>query len=228
MSPEQIAAAEIRDFPPGMSPSIPFGLPSIRPPGDPLNKFLPQFPIMTSPRGHPLNFDDEASEDKHSRPSSVSSSTSMGSNFNPNNGMPPFSHYSTSFSASLAALEKQVRTIDTMPKISQDDNKPFGLVRPFSREMSPDNKSEEPEDLSKPNQSLSGGSNDTTTNRSSEECPNSPNESSPHSSSNSDMQDDSMGQRDDDPIIASAERSDNNSPIAAPSQSPDIPHNFPP
>jgi len=213
MSLEQIAAAEIRDFPPGMSPSIPFGLPSIRPPGDPLNKFLPQFPIMTSPRGHPLNFDDEQSEDKHSRPSSVSSSTSMGSNFNPNNGMPPFSHYSTSFSASLAALEKQVRTIDTLPKISQEDSRPFGLVRPFSREMSPDNKSEEPEDLSKPAQPSDGSH---TGNRLSEERDRSPHTQSLIDSENEEEEEEEeVIRRDNNANESNISRSDNDSPIAA-------------
>lgn len=221
MSLEQIAAAEIRDFPPGMSPSIPFGLPSIRPPGDPLNKFLPQFPIMTSPRGHPLNFDDEQSEDKHSRPSSVSSSTSMGSNFNPNNGMPPFSHYSTSFSASLAALEKQVRTIDTLPKISQEDSRPFGLVRPFSREMSPDNKSEEPEDLSKPAQPVDGSHQSHAGNRLSEEGDRSgrasPPTQSPSDSDNDEEEEEEEIIRNDvnESIIS---RSDNDSPITADEQ----------
>jgi len=218
MSPEQIAAAEIRDFPPGMSPSIPFGLPSIRPPGDPLNKFLPQFPIMTSPRGHPLNFDDEASEDKHSRPSSVSSSTSMGSNFNPNNGMTPFSHYSTSFSASLAALEKQVRTIDTLPKISQEDSRPFGLVRPFSREVSPDNKSEEePEDLSKPAQAVVDVSH--TGSRLGEEVDRS---ASPPAQSHTDSEDNDEDEeeeeiirRDNDANESIISRSDNESPMTA-------------
>jgi len=219
MSLEQIAAAEIRDFPPGMSPSIPFGLPSIRPPGDPLNKFLPQFPIMTSPRGHPLNFDDEASEDKHSRPSSVSSSTSMGSNFNPNNGMPPFSHYSTSFSASLAALEKQVRTIDTLPKISQEDSRPFGLVRPFSREMSPDNKSEEPEDLSKPAQASDGSHQSHAGNRLSEECDRSggasPPTQSPTDSDNEEEEEEEIIRRDNDANESIVSRSDNDSPMTA-------------
>jgi len=219
MSLEQIAAAEIRDFPPGMSSSIPFGLPSIRPPGDPLNKFLPQFPIMTSPRGHPLNFDEEQSEDKHSRPSSVSSSASMGSNFNPNNGIPPFSHYSTSFSASLAALEKQVRTIDTLPKISQEDSRPFGLVRPFSREMSPDNKSEEPEDLSKPALGSDGTEQTHTGKRLSEErdrsIGGSPQVRSPPDSDNEEEEEEELMQRDDDINERSISRSHNESPIAA-------------
>merc|ERR1719471_2803756 len=105
MSPEQIASAEIRDFPSGLPAPIPFGLPALRPPGDPLNKFMPQFPLMTSPRGHPLIFDEgDQNEDKHSRPSSVASSASLGSSMTPSNLPSAMSHYSSSFSASLAAL----------------------------------------------------------------------------------------------------------------------------
>ena len=139
MSPDQIAAAEIRDFPPGLPQPIPFGLPSIRPPGDPLNKFLPQFPLMTSPRA------EGELEDKLSRPSSVASSNSLNS----------FPHHFNSFSSSLAALERQARSLDTSPKVGQDESKESRgglMVRPFSRELSPDSKSEEPQDLSRPGQ----------------------------------------------------------------------------
>ena len=141
MSPDQIAAAEIRDFQPGLAqPHIPFGLPPIRPPGDPLNKFLPQFPLMTSPRA------EGEMEDKLSRPSSVASSASLSS----------FPHHFTSFSSSLAALERQARSLDSSPKVAQDESRessrPLVMVRPFSREMSPDSKSEEPQDLSRPGQ----------------------------------------------------------------------------
>ena len=154
MSPEQIASAEIRDFPSGLPAPIPFGLPALRPPGDPLNKFMPQFPLMTSPRGHPLIFDEgDQSEDKHSRPSSVASSASLGSSMTPSNLPSAMSHYSSSFSASLAALEKHAKSVESGMKISQDDSaahRPLVMVRPFSREMSPDSRSEEPQDLSRP------------------------------------------------------------------------------
>ena len=126
LSPDQIAAAEIRDFPPGLPQPIPFGLPAIRPPGDPLNKFLPQFPLMTSPRAG-----EGEVEDKLSRPSSVASSASLGSSL----------HHFTSFSSSLAALERQARSLDSSPKVLQEE------VRPLV--MSPDRKSEEPQDLSR-------------------------------------------------------------------------------
>ena len=155
MSLEQIAQAEIRDFPPGVPAPIPFGLPSLRPPGDPLNKFMPQFPLMTSPRApglQPLNYEAEehSSEaaDKPSRPSSVaSSSASLGSSLAavPHN-------YSSSFSASLAALEKQARSMERMcPEESGPAAaRPLVMVRPFSREMSPDTRSDaEPQDLSR-------------------------------------------------------------------------------
>jgi len=148
MSLDQIASAEIRDFSPGVPP--PFGLPSLRPPGDPLNKFMPQFPLINSPRGHPhITIEDD--EDKPSRPSSVASSASLGSGLTPHSAM---SHYNSSFSASLAALEKHARTIDAS-KISHDDTsrvtgQQHVMVRPFSREMSPDvERSEEPQDLSR-------------------------------------------------------------------------------
>ena len=74
-------------------------------------------------------------EEKLSRPSSVASSASLGSSL-------PL-HHLNSFSSSLAALERQARSLDSSPKISQE------VLRPFSREMSPDRKSEEPQDLSR-------------------------------------------------------------------------------
>ena len=130
MSLEQISAAEIRDFPHGLSPEA-------------LNKFLPGFTNLTSPLSL-SNYDDEQSEDKHSRSSSVSSSTSVGSNMN---SLSPYPSYS-SFSASLAALEKQVKTMESTPK-HLDDERRYGLIKPYSREVSPGVKCEEPEDLSK-------------------------------------------------------------------------------
>ena len=137
MSLEQISAAEIRDFPPGLLPEA-------------LNKFLPGFPMMTSPLSL-SNYDDEHSEDKGSRPSSVSSSASASSNLN---SLSPYPAY-PSFSASLAALEKQVKTMETQPKKQKEESQ-YGLVKPYSRETSPDVKFEEPEDLSKPSQSNDG------------------------------------------------------------------------
>ena len=143
MSLEQISAAEVRDFHPGDGPNIPFGLPTIRPPGDPLNKFLPQFPILSSPRpAHEEDF----SEDKLSRPSSVSSSTSIGSNLT-SSGPMAFPPYSSSFSASLAALEKQVRTMDSQGRL--EEKTPFFNQGSFSRDLSPDTSCEEPQDLSR-------------------------------------------------------------------------------
>ena len=143
MSLEQISAAEVRDFHPGDGPNIPFGLPTIRPPGDPLNKFLPQFPILSSPRpAHEEDF----SEDKLSRPSSVSSSTSIGSNLT-SSGPMAFPPYSSSFSASLAALEKQVRTMDSQGRL--EEKAPFFNQGSFSRDLSPDTSCEEPQDLSR-------------------------------------------------------------------------------
>ena len=130
MSLEQISAAEIRDFPHGLSPEA-------------LNKFLPGFPSITSPLSL-SNYDDEQSEDKHSRSSSVSSSTSSGSNINSFSPHPSYS----SFSASLAALEKQVKTMESTPR-QVEEEKRFGLIKPYSREVSPGLKCEEPEDLSR-------------------------------------------------------------------------------
>ena len=143
MSLEQISAAEIRDFHPGDGPNIPFGLPTIRPPGDPLNKFLPQFPILSSPRAA---YEEDLCEEKLSRPSSVSSSTSIGSNLT-STGPLAFPPYSSSFSASLAALEKQVRTMDSQGK---SEEKPTLFNQgSFSRDLSPDTSCEEPQDLSR-------------------------------------------------------------------------------
>ena len=147
MSLEQIGAAEIRDSIPGEGPNIPFGLPTIRPPGDPLNKFLPQFPILPLPR--PMGPEDDQVEEKLSRPSSVSSSTSIGSNIT-SSGLLAFPPYSTSFSASLAALEKQVRTMDSQGKARLEERPSLSLLQgPFSQDMSPDIGSEEPQDLSR-------------------------------------------------------------------------------
>ena len=123
---EQISASEIRDFPSGMSPEA-------------MNKFMPVF-SMSSPHS---NYDDDLSEDKpSSRPSSVSSSASAGSNVN---SLSPYPSYPP-FSASLAALERQVKTMDN--KDVEDQR--FGLMKAFSREPSPVAKDDEPEDLSKP------------------------------------------------------------------------------
>ena len=153
LSPDQIAAAEIRDFPPGLPQPIPFGLPSIRPPGDPLNKFLPQFPLMTSPRAEQAEVETDKSA---SRPSSVASSASLGSSL----------HHLSSFSSSLAALERQARSLDSSPKISQEEPpRSLVMVRPFSREMSPDRKSEEPQDLSR------GGQEDRAEDRAEDRSP---------------------------------------------------------
>ena len=105
MSLEQISAAEIRDFPsPGSGHHHGGGEVASIP------KFLPSpFSLLASPPGLATNFEDDPSEDKHSRPSSVSSCTSLGSNIN---SLSPYSHSFPSFSASLAALEKQVKTMD--------------------------------------------------------------------------------------------------------------------
>ena len=126
---EQIAAAEIKDFHPtaGFSPEA-------------LNKFFPGF--MASQM---VGYDDDISDDRISRPSSVSSSTSGGSNLN---SLSPFPNYSP-FSASIAALEKQVRTMDHSQKEgSIDSRRPD---RPESRDGSPDDDRhhDEPQDLSK-------------------------------------------------------------------------------
>ena len=149
MSLEQISAAEVRDFPPhGLSPEA-------------LGKFLPGFPMMTSPLSM-SNYDEDQSGDA-SRPSSVSSSASAGSNVN---SLSPYPTTYPSFSTSLAALERQVKTMDAERRLTEEDQHRlsgeerrlnedegpgYGLVRPFSREMSPDSKEDEPEDLSKPN-----------------------------------------------------------------------------
>ena len=105
MSLEQISAAEIRDFPsPGSGHHHGGGEVASIP------KFLPSpISLLASPPGLATNFEDDPSEDKHSRPSSVSSCTSLGSNIN---SLSPYSHSFPSFSASLAALEKQVKTMD--------------------------------------------------------------------------------------------------------------------
>ena len=151
MSLEQIASAEIRDFPPGVPGPIPFGLPSLRPPGDPLNKFMPQFPLMTSPRAGPqphCDPGDDQSEaaEKPSRPSSVASSASLGSSLTHNYSV-------SSFSASLAALEQHARSIESSKMAGEESGagqRPLVMVRPFSREMSPDSRQgEEPQDLSR-------------------------------------------------------------------------------
>ena len=152
MSLEQIASAEIRDFPPGVPGPIPFGLPSLRPPGDPLNKFMPQFPLMTSPRAGPQpHYDtgDDQSEaaEKPSRPSSVASSASLGSSLAHNYPV-------SSFSASLAALEKHARNIEARLG-GEEKERPLVMVRPFSRETSPDSRQgEEPQDLSRGQKSV--------------------------------------------------------------------------
>ena len=109
MSLEQIAAGEIREAGGlGIPPGLPFPLP-VRPP-HPGHGFLQQFPLL-APRSP-----DAELEDKHSRPSSVSSSAgSLGSSLAPpTSGFSPLP-YPAPFSASLAALERQVRTIDSLP-----------------------------------------------------------------------------------------------------------------
>ena len=152
MSLEQIASAEIRDFPPGAPGPIPFGLPSLRPPGDPLNKFMPQFPLMTSPRAGPqphydTGDDKSESAEKPSRPSSVASSASLSSNLAHNYPV-------SSFSASLAALEKHARSIEARMG-GEEKERPLVMVRPFSRETSPDSRQgEEPQDLSRGQKSV--------------------------------------------------------------------------
>ena len=226
MSLEQIASAEIRDFPSGIPAPIPFGLPSLRPPGDPLNKFMPQFPLMTSPRGHPLNFDDDHEDNKPSRPSSVASSASLGSSLTPNNGglQSALSHYSSSFSASLAALEKHARTIDSSVKISQDDSggRPLGplvMVRPFSREMSPDNRSEEPQDLSRPGHHPSRSANTAPpANRSSED-----DDRSLVESDNDETEEEEIIHRNSSIVDGNISRSDNDSPITEDNSNLDTP-----
>ena len=136
---EQISASEIRDFPPTVTPSA-----GLSP--DAISKLMPVFPSLSSPHSH---YDDDISEDKAlSRPSSVSSSASAGSNVN---SLSPYPSYPP-FTTSLAALERQVKTMDGR----EAEDLRFGLIKPVSRDHSPGPKDDEPEDLSKPSSVVGG------------------------------------------------------------------------
>ena len=153
LTPEQIEAAEIRDFPP-----LPFGPPgSVSPfgtrmpggfPGFPMGQFPPGFGDGDSPS--PDMFDREekdSNEEKDtegaSRPSSVSSSTSS----NLNHSFPP----SMLPISSMASLENLARctSIDTLPKHSSGMH-PFGLLSALHLDKSLQQHSSLPEDLTSP------------------------------------------------------------------------------
>ena len=139
LSPEQIAAAEIKDFPPQLPFPLPVSLPSgvagglpglPRMPGSGL---FPGFPGLNFPgfgsgggggsesqspeMGDGSREDKDSNEDKdNSRPSSVSSSNSSMKN------------------ASLPTMTSMPSNIEAFIKSSVADsggNRPFGLVRPF-------------------------------------------------------------------------------------------------
>ena len=136
LTAEQIAAAEIRDYPTTRFPGFPGG---------------PQFPPGLGGGGNDSPSPDIADrsdmsplggikDEDRSRPSSVSSSTSS--------TMLNASSYPASLPAStLASLEQLARTTDTSNRFLSDQ-RPFGLVRPFQldRHFPPSI----PEDLSSP------------------------------------------------------------------------------
>ena len=154
LTPEQIEAAEIRDFPP-----LPFGPPgSMSPfgtrmpgngfPGFPIGQFPPGFGDGDSPS--PDMFDREekdSNEEKDtegaSRPSSVSSSTSS----NLNHSFPP----SMLPISTMATLEHLARytSIDTLPKHSSGTH-PFGLLNALQLDKSLQQHGSLPEDLTSP------------------------------------------------------------------------------
>ena len=157
LTTEQIAAAEIRDFPPLPFPGqFPGGFPGLRLPGSGLFPGLPaqfahggfnsesQSPEMGDRE------DIEGEEKDQSRPSSVSSSTSSMKNASfpsfPGGGNLP-----TSIPSSLANLESLVRSnSEMMPKLA--DHRPFSLVRPFlmDKQQQQQQIPSLPEDLSSP------------------------------------------------------------------------------
>ena len=152
LTPEQIEAAEIRDFPP-----LPFGPPgSVSPFGTRMPGGFPGFPP-----GFPHGFGDgdspspdmfdreekDSNEEKDtegaSRPSSVSSSTSS----NMNHSFPP-SMLPISSMANLEHLAR-VTSIDTLPKQSSGIH-PFGLLNALHLDKSLHQHSSLPEDLTSP------------------------------------------------------------------------------
>jgi hypothetical protein len=154
LTPEQIEAAEIRDFPP-----LPFGPPgSMSPfgtripvsgfPGFPMGQFPPGFGDGDSPGSDMFDPEEkDSNEDKDiegaSRPSSVSSSTSSNLNHSYPPSMIPIS--------SMANLEQLARysSIDTLAKHSSGIH-PFGLLNALQLDKSLHHPSSLPEDLTSP------------------------------------------------------------------------------
>lgn len=144
LTAEQIAAAEIRDFPPFPFPPQglggPFGLGRLRPGGPhPLFAGMPSHMpggFGNSPSPDMGDDDNDDREDDPSRPSSVSSTTSSTMMNTPAfpgplPGGPP---------TSLSSLEHFVRTSESLSFLSE---RQFGLLRPFHMD-----KPIMPEDLS--------------------------------------------------------------------------------
>ena len=142
LSPEQIAAAEIKDFPPQLPFPLPVSLPSGMPglPRLPGSGLFPGFPGLGTPLGGgggglssesqspdlmmgDGREDKDSNEDRdNSRPSSVSSSNSSMKNAS----FPTM----TSMPSNIEAFIRGSMADAALPKLP-DSSRPFGLVRPF-------------------------------------------------------------------------------------------------
>ena len=153
LTPEQIEAAEIRDFPP-----IPFGPPGSNSPfgarmpggfpGFPMGHFPPGFGDGDSPSPDMFEREEKDSNEEKdtegaSRPSSVSSSTSSNLNHSYPPSMLPVS--------SMANLEQLARytSIESLSKHASGTH-PFGLLSALHLDKPLNNSSSLPEDLTSP------------------------------------------------------------------------------
>ena len=133
LTPDQIAAAEIRDYPQRF-PGFPGGFP----PGLGVAGGNSPSPDMIESDLSPGGV---ARDEERSRPSSVSSSTSS-------TMLNPTSYPNSLPASTLASLEQLARTTDSASSRFLGDQRPFGLVRPF--QLDRPFPSSIPEDLSSP------------------------------------------------------------------------------